>query len=279
MIREQRWKLCRHPHRHYKYHNDKGKWSWQIGRERIAGVTTILDGGQDQLTQWAANTALAASEQIAVDWFGAAPALAKSCLSFGQMAELSGRMPNDVRDRKGHTGNLIHGYLAARLCGLEFPGSSVPFGLRYAVDQFVREHDVAPVRDELGVRVERCVGDTRRAVGGTYDAQVWMLGGDHPGTASCHRIDAKQSNTIQPKHYAQLAAYERCATLCGEQSSDYLTLVHLMPTGDFDTHSIKVGGPDHALALAVFDAYLLIHRGVPALSKLLKIDHKEYLPA
>ncbi len=272
----QRWALHHEPHRHYKYLGDNGKWSWQIGKARIAGVTTILDGGQDSLAQWAANTAIGAGQQVAVDWLGAGPALAGSLLSFGELANLSGRMPNDVRDRKGRSGTLLHGYLATRL-GVPTDYDGLSYGLRVAVDRFVHDWCVCPVNDELGPRVERCVGDAGRAVGGTYDAQVFVVGslGGRGMETGVHRIDAKQSNTVQPKHLAQLAAYERCAVLCGEAPSDYLTLIHCNDLGDYEPHSIRVGSDEHALALAVFDAHLVNYRGLPALGKLLKLPQED----
>ncbi len=266
----QRWSLHHEPHRHYKHLGDNGKWSWQIGKTRIAGVTTILDGGQDNLVQWAANTALGAGQQVAIDWLGAGPALATSLLSFAELANLSGRMPNDVRDRKGRSGTLLHGYLATRL-GVPTDYEGLSYGLGAAADRFIEDWNVTALEDGLGPRVERCVGDVERAIGGTYDAQVLM---GHGGQA-VHRIDAKQSNTVQAKHLAQLAAYERCAVLCGEEPSDYLTLIHCNDLGDYAPHSIRCGSDEHALALAVFDAHLVTYRGLPILGKLLKLPQED----
>lgn len=279
---EQRWALHESPFRHYKHLKDDGKWSWQIGKQRIAGVTSVLDGGQDNLTQWSASQATTACTVAATRWLGAGPALAESLLSFAELAATTGLTPNQVRDSKARCGTAVHGYLAWRLCGgVPNAGtranSAVPYGLCAAVDDFLRDYAVRPVQDALGPRVERAVGSVERAVGGTYDGQVstWtLLNGDY----ATHRIDLKSSNTLQPKHWAQVAEYERCAVEGGESPSDYLTLVHIQPTGSYELFSIKTGSAEHELALAVFDAHLLNYRGLPTLGKLLKTTYKENEP-
>lgn len=272
--REQRWALHETPHRHYKYLGDDGKWRWQIGKQRIAGVTSILDAEADALLSWHGGQVATAYTAAAETWLGAGPVLAESVLSLGELAALTGHMPNDVRDAKAAIGTRMHEYLADRLAGVSGPGRSVyedlPYGLCVAVYDFIRDHGACPVFDHLGSRVERAVGSVKRAVGGTYDAQVWMETGKHGCVRMRHRIDLKSSNTVQPKHFAQVAEYERCAVECGESPSDYLTIVHIQPSGHYDLYSIAVASPEHELALAVFDAHLLNHRGLPALGKLLK---------
>lgn len=269
------WTLHEEQHRHYKLN---GKWS--IDGVRIASVTQVLDNSVGQLTGWAASQATAACEQVAVDWFGAGPALASSLLSFGELAVLQPEWPDNVRDDKADSGNAAHDYLAQRLrCrprAVAAATSNVPYGLRVAIDDFIEQHRPVVLEDAAGTRVERIVGSRERAVAGTYDAQLSIsLRSLDPtdclnGRWGRHRVDLKQSRTVQPKHFAQLAEYERSAVDSGEESSDYLTILHITPTGTFKLYSIDVGGPEHKLALAMFDACLTIHRATPKLAKVLK---------
>ena len=124
-------------------------------------------------------------------------------------------------------------------------------------------------RDESGPRVERCVGDYERAVAGTYDAQMRAGYMARKMPEGVHRIDAKSSNTLQPKHFAQVSEYEREAVLQGEEPSDWLTVIQFTPLGEYHPYSIAVGSAEHKLAQSVFDAHLTIHRGLAPLRKLL----------
>lgn len=273
-----KWALHQEPHRHYKL-ND----SWSIGGVRIAGVTSVLDAGQDALTAWATSTTLAAAENAVCDWFDADVPLATSVLSFGELVALGGRMPNDIRDAAAVTGTRLHHYIAERLSSAceAFEGAAanedydcmdddsaplaLPYGLVAAVEAYLDEHQPYPCHDHAGPRVERCVGSRPFAYAGTYDAQVWM--GVNAGR---HRLDLKSSNTVQPKHLAQLAGYEEAARECGEEPSDFLTVLHVNRCGDYKLHTIPATGQPYALAVGVFHAHLVNHRGVPALAKLLR---------
>lgn len=264
--------LCQppeHRHRHYKVSVDGGKPTWNgANKQRILGVTSVLED-PDGLQAWAASQATAASEQVARDWLGADLALSRSLLAFGELAALQPEWPDNVRDHAADRGTLLHSYLAARLtdddndmaaqtaafCGL-------PYGYRVAVDAFMDAHGPCL----LDGRVERAVGDHERAIAGTYDAVAHLF------DDSVHRIDLKSSRTVQPKHFAQIALYERCAILCGENASDYLTILHVDGMGTFKLHSIRVGSKEHRTALAVADAYIAIKRGGASLAKLLKED-------
>lgn len=261
------WTLHQEPHRHYKVLLPGAKKpSWQIkGVGRIVSTTTVLDNAS-QLTGWAASQSTAAGYQVAVDWFGAGPALSTSLLSFGELCALQPEWPDNVRDRAANQGTLAHHYLAERLSG-EATGDCValPYGLRCAIDDFVRDAQPFAVIDELGVRAERCVGNIENGVAGTYDAQVVMLDG-------VHRLDLKSSRTVQPTYFAQVADYERSAVMQGEQPSDWLSILHVDRLGGFKLHSIPVGGAAHVRALRLFDSYLDIHRSTPELAKLLKGD-------
>ncbi len=269
-----RWALHQEPHRHYKHLGDNGKWSWNgYDKRRIASVTQVLDGEQDRLTQWATGQALVAGERVATTWLGAAPCLSASVLSFSQLAALTGVMPNDVRDAKARSGTLMHTYAAARLSGSDTAVEHLPYGLKTAIDAFMRDSGACAVIDSHGPRVERAVGDSSLAVAGTYDAQISVLAPSshaeprlQPGR---HRLDFKQSRTLQPKMLAQVAGYEALARVCGEEPSDYLTLVHLDPTGDYRTYSIRCGDQDHACALHAFHAAVDMYRYLPRLAKLL----------
>lgn len=272
------FELHHSPHRHYKVSRDGGKASWNgANNARIVSVTSVLDGGQDRLTNWAAKQGVAAGEMVARRWLGADDVLDnRSVLAFSEMAALIPEHPHTYRDHKAALGTALHEYLADKLQGGGCLGSdcarALPFGLRAAVDGFIDTEAPYVVEDARGPRVERAVGDYERAVAGTYDGQVWAgCGQMQPGS---HRIDAKSSNMLQPKHWAQVSEYEREAVLCGEEPSDYLTILHFTPMGDCFPYSIATGSPEHRMAQGVFDAALLIHRSTPRLAKLL-VNHNE----
>lgn len=260
-----RWALYQEPHRHYKHLKDDGKWSWSVGGQRIISVTTVLDGGQDNLTRWAIGQTLLAAEETMHDWYGV-PHRNDSVLSFGELAGLNPNMAEAVRDSKGAVGTDSHVYLAkcleAQYDVLPVVGD-VPYGVVYAIDAWIAEAEPEPVEDEHGPRVERCVGDPETAVAGTYDAQVTLADG-------VHRLDLKTSRTVQPKHWAQVAEYERLAVLNGESESDWLSILHVDDAGNFRLLSIAACGPKAALAAAVFKAHLTILRGSAKLSALCK---------
>ncbi len=269
------WTLHQEPFRHYKATNDNGKDTWNgAHKQRIVSVTDVLDGGQNNLTSWAIGNALVAAETAMATWFPAvAPALASSTLDFGGLAEITGLMPDSIRDNKADLGTLAHRYFAGLLCDeLALSPSEaalVPYGFRVALHDFMTEHDPVAVMDERGPLVERTVGDFERAIAGTYDAVLNCVG--HGAVPSGRgRWDLKSSNTVQPKHFAQVAEYEELAVLCGEKPSDYVGVLHITPLGDFKPYTIQVGSPDYVAALAVFNHYLGIKRGESRLAKLLK---------
>lgn len=260
------WTLHQEPHRHYKY-----KGSWSIRGQRIVGVTDVLKGA-DNLADWAAAQATAACEQVARDWLGAEAPLATSLLSFGELAALQPEWPDNVRDAKGESGTQAHTYLAWRLAGgqpnaVTRAHSTVAYGLRVAIDAFLRDHMPIVLEDEHGPRLERAVGSTIYAAAGTYDAHL-MLGSER--APQHHRLDLKQSRTVQPTHFAQVAAYEEMAVGCGEEASDYLTVLHIDDAGNYKLHSIEVGSVEHQKALGLWHAYLQIKRLTPPLAKLLR---------
>lgn len=266
------WELRQEPHRSYWYTPEGGKPSWNgAGGKRIVSVTDVLDGGQNQLTGWAARQGVAAGEMVVRRYIGsdgALDAVDALPLSFGELAALQPEHPDTYRDHKAALGTRLHNYLADRLIGvrkgeMQYP---LPYGLREAVDGFMTHYQPYAIIDEQGPRVERAVGHWLRAVAGTYDGQLFIPGLE-PGA---HRIDAKTSNMLQPKHWAQVAEYERLAVGCGEEASDWLTLLHFTPMGECKPYSIKVGGAENRLALSLFDAHLHIYRGQPKLAALLK---------
>lgn len=59
------------------------------------------------------------------------------------------------------------------------------------------------------------------------------------------------------------------AVACGEESSDFLTLLHIDDAGNFKLYSIEVGSTAHKQALDLWHAYLQIKRLTPPLAKLL----------
>jgi hypothetical protein len=250
---------------------DTGKITWLgANKQRIGSVTDVLDGGAEALLNWAVGNAVAACETAAVRYLDCGVDLAGSILDFGALAQLTGRMPDTVRDDKAALGTAAHDYLAYRL-GCPEPGTAglVPYGYRCGIDAFIAEHQPVAVRDTRGLRVERAVGDFERAVAGTYDAQVLLEPGERGRARMVHRLDLKTCNAVQPKHWAQVAEYEREAVLCGEEPSDYCSILHVTPLGDFALHSIAVGSPDYLLALDTFSSYLQIRRGENRLAKLL----------
>lgn len=258
------WALHQEPHRHYKTTNDKGKETWTANGQRIVSVTTVLDG-DDSLTAWAANQALSAGEEAVRRFF---PDVSLD-VSLHELAHLMGLMPDQVRDAAGAVGTACHKYLAKRitcLCGVNLTKELIQrltgprlyvdlsYGYQQAVEAMLQMWRPFACWDKRGWQVERAVGDALRAVAGTYDACVLAAGGRH-------RIDLKTSSTLSlPKWFAQLATYERCAVLGGEDRSDFLTVVHIDDCGNWTPHSIATGSKEEADALELFDAYLTIYR-------------------
>lgn len=270
------WTLHQEPHRHYKVLLPGAKKpSWQIkGVGRIVSTTTVLDNAS-QLTGWAASQSTAAGYQVAVDWFGAGPALSTSLLSFGELCALQPEWPDNVRDRAANQGTLAHHYLASKFDVAEpsFAVVDLAYGLRCAIDDFIRDRQPLAIHDQHGARVERCVGNVENGVAGTYDGHLLSNSDDFPDfRRGAHRLDLKSSRTVQPTYFAQVADYERSAVMQGEQPSDWLTILHVDRLGGFKLHSIPVGGAAHVRALRLFDSYLDIHRSTPELAKLLKGD-------
>lgn len=276
------WELREPPqykHRHYAVSVDGKKAVWNgADKQRIVSVTTVLDGGQDRLTDWAARQGVAAGEMVARRWLGADDALDESVLAFGELAALQPEHPHTYRDLKAQQGTALHNYLAASLVDDRREQCSaalgLPYGLRAAVDGFCEQWQPSPVCDLRGPRVERAVGDYERAVAGTYDGQVRMERPEGGRYTDVHRMDAKSSNMLQPKHFAQVSEYEREAVLGGEEPSDWLTVAHFTPLGEYHVYSIAVGSAEHRIAQGVFDAALTIHRSTPLLAKLLT-HHQE----
>lgn len=280
---ERAWALHEEPHRHYKVAVDGGKPSWNgADKQRIVSVTRVLDGGQDSLTTWAATTAVGACEDAALLYLGARAKLValdaaqrrafvpaaegEECpqLTFAELAYRTGRMPDQIRDAKGRSGDLAHTYFADCLLGNPVAGDT-PYGLRVALDDFIADEQPWTRTDESGPQVERAVGDYSRAVAGTYDAVLQV--DSIPGWG---RWDLKQSRSLHGKHFAQLAAYERCAVLGGEKPCDYLALLHITPEGAYRVVSIPTDGPDAEMALEFFDAALYRYRHEPRLDRLVK---------
>jgi hypothetical protein len=260
------WALHQEPHRHYKVLREAdGKWVWQNrDKTRIASVTTILDGDMDRLLGWAVGKAFTAFERVALDR-GAIDGLD----DLGELCQATGLMPDTYRDLKGDIGTAGHTWLELRLTGSsagEHDFTMLPYGYRLAIDAFIDETGFRAEVDERGPRIERAVGDEARAVAGTYDAQ------GRP-TRACallpglHRIDLKSSNSTHPKMFAQLAEYERDAVLCGEDRSDYLTIIHIDALGNWTPSTIPTGGEAEADARAYFDAALALYRLGPKLRK------------
>ena len=262
--------LHQDPHRHYKI---DGKWT--ANKQRVASVTAVL-GGSDGLTNWAANQAAIAGETAARRYLGAGDDLDHSILPWRALVELTGEMPDHVRDAAAARGTAAHHYLAEALeasSGLYGPadGAHVEYGHREAIDAFIDHTGAGAFMDDHGLRVERAVGCPKLAVAGTYDAQVVMdvSGGD---CAALHRIDLKSGSSVQPTALAQLAMYERLAVRCGESPSEYLTIVHIDSCGGFKLHTVPVGGRAYNEAIELFHSYLNIYRSAPRLAKLLKED-------
>lgn len=273
---ERAWTLHDEPFRHYKATNDKGKETWNGARkQRILSVTDVLDGGQSALLSWAVGNTLVAAEAAAVQWLDAAPALARSVVDFNGLAELTGLMPDSIRDDKAALGTLAHEYLADKLMVvegvLEQPQrdySAVPYGYRFAIDEFLADHNPSPVYDDAGPRIERVVGNFELAVAGTYDAQVILPTSSGPPPR--HRLDLKSSRSVQAKHFAQVAMYEELALECeGGAPSDYVSILHVTPLGEYKLHSIAYGSDDYRLAVETFHRYLGIRRGEARLAKLI----------
>lgn len=252
------------PHRHYKVVRDgalRAGWNGAGGR-RIASVTQIL-GGDDSLPAWAARQAMAACTEAVRTWYAIDPVA--GLLSLGEIAQLQPEWPDNVKDKAAAEGTAAHTYFGACLLGpMAMRRCEAPYGLRCAIDAFITVHTAILQSDARGPLLERAVGDFDRAVAGTYDAVVDI-------DFRRHRIDLKSSKSMRPEYWAQLAAYERCAMLCGEMPSEFLSILHIDRLGGYALHSIPTDGPEHVQALALFDAHLLIHRSAGPLAKLFNV--------
>lgn len=258
--------LHHEPFRHYKMTNpETGKVTWNgANKQRIVSVTTVLDG-VGGLVNWATGATLHAAEDAAATFLDADRHLAGSLLSFGQLAYLTGRMPDQIKRAAGDEGTAVHTYVSERLSGRDgcFT-TNLPYGLRVAIEAWIAEHRPEVIIDGHGPQVERAVGCFERAIAGTYDLHARLADG------YIHRVDFKSGNTVQPTAFAQLATYERMAAGLGEDVSDLLTVVHVDRCGNFEQHSIEVGSIAEEQAHDLFDAYLTIHRTTPSLAKHLK---------
>lgn len=262
------WELHQEPHRHYKVAGGKlKKPTWNgAGKKRIVSVTTMLGGDTDSLTGWAARQALAAGEWVVNHMLDGSEDLMASLLSFGQMAELSGIMPDDVRDDKAESGNAAHEYLYQRLVGQEFVYTGdAPYGLRVAIEDYLAEYQPEPVA------AEQAVGSYELALAGTFDALVYHTTADGSHILpKLHMLDLKQSNSIQPKMWSQLACYHHLNLVCGGQPADFLSILHIDALGNGTVYSIAVGSKEHAAADADWRAALVRHHSAPILAAVTK---------
>ncbi len=265
------WTLHEHPHRHYKVSADGAKPTWNgDDKQRIVSVTTVL-GGPDNLTGWAASQAVTACSTAARRYLGAEEHLNGSILPWATLVELTGEMPDQVRDAAAVRGTAAHTYLSDALHGLDNTSGDAEYGHRQAIDAFLDDAVTTPCCDRHGARIERAVGCSLEAVAGTYDAHVFRA--DAHGIPRLHRLDLKTSNTIRASHFAQLAAYEYLARICGEDPSAFLSILHIDLLGNYRLHSIEVGGDEHQQALDLWNAALTTYRNTSALNKYLKEDN------
>lgn len=263
----QEWQLFSAPHRHYRRLKESGDWTWNgDAKQRIVSVTTVL-AGDSGLSEWAAAQAVSACGTAARRYLTAEEPLNRSLLSWRALVDLTGEMPDQIRDDAARRGTAAHEYLGWRLGGPLY-SPELSYGHRGAISQFTQDYQPRAISDSHGPRVERAVGCAKLAVAGTYDAQV-MMGADALGV-EVHRIDLKSSNTIRASHFAQLAAYEMLAQQCGERPSEFLTIVHINTCGDYVLHSIKVGGLEYDQALDLWTANLTIYRQTKSLDKVIK---------
>lgn len=240
------WTLHEEPHRHYKC---DGSWNG-AAKQRIASVTQVLDG-DNALVNWATGQTLVAAQWVVDEFY--APAVQLPDWTFAELAHLSGLMPDQIRDAKGASGTAIHQYFYAKMTGAAVLPDA-PYGLRQAVDGWL-----ADARPEC-IEAESIVGCRRRAIAGTFDALVELDDG-------VHLLDLKQSNSLHPKHFAQLAAYLSMRTTL--PAVKYLSLLHIDDCGNHRLRSIAVGSPAHLAADAYFDGALAQHRTAKVLKKVL----------
>lgn len=182
------------PHRHYAVNG-----SWNIGKRRIAGVTTVLGDQADFLSKWAAGQAFLAAEK-----FGAPADVAT-------LAYERGIGPDAIRDAGGRRGDAAHLVFAA-LCR----GEQAPLELVTELTwPYVRGLELAVA--DLGLydgESEVPVASRRHAYAGTFD--YWQ-----DGTL----YDVKTGSPDE-KHALQLAAYEVARREMGMLPSRHFKLIY-----------------------------------------------------
>lgn len=203
--------LHQDPHRHYKVNG-----SWNIGKRRIAGVTTVLGDQADFLSKWAAGQAFLAAEK-----FGAPADVAT-------LAYERGWGPDAIRDAGGRRGDAAHLVFAALCRGEQAP-------LELVTDltwPYVRGLELAVADLDLrGGDSEVPVASVKHAYAGTLD--YWQ-----DGTL----YDVKTGSPDE-KHILQLAAYEVARREMGMTPSRRFRLVYPNAYGNYVVLDMKdLGG-------------------------------------
>jgi hypothetical protein len=253
------WELHQEPHRHYKgFDESTGKWSWNVRKTRIAGVTSVLDESGDRLWQWAVGQSYIASERLT----GAEGLMSR--------AYDAGLGPEAIRDKAALLGTTSHEALGSMAQG-EWRGAKLEAAARAdklaadrtavvgannsrimlfeptvpvppvvtakdlwprlrALEEFWAEHSVQPIESE------QAVGSEKHVYAGTFD-----LYGVVDGRRTL--LDAKNTNMPSWRHPVQLAAYENARREMGLDAASTLLVLYLTPYGTYTLFDVaQMGG-------------------------------------
>lgn len=188
--------LHQEPFRHYKVNG-----SWNIGKRRIAGVTTVLGDQADFLSKWAAGQAYLAAAQ-----FGAPREVA-------DLAYERGLGPDAIRDAGGRRGDAAHLVFAA-LCRGDAPPLELVTELTWpyvkALTDCVSELSLHDGDSEVAV------ASWRHAYAGTYDRFEY-------GSDTLYDV---KTGSPDWKHALQLGAYESARREMGMRHAKHLVLIY-----------------------------------------------------
>lgn len=245
------WRLDQDPRQYRVSRDDGGKWSQNIGRRRIVGVTSVLGDKSDFLSTWAAGQAYLAATK-----FGAPYDVA-------ERAYEAGVGPEAIRDAGGRRGTAAHLVFAALCRGEQPPADFVtpltwPYvmGLERAVEEL----------GLCGGDSEVAVGSLKHAFAGTFD--YFQNTSRWPNMLLGPCLYDVKTGTPSWTHALQLAAYEVARREMGMEHARHFVVIYPTPYGTYYTITVKqLGG--YAAARRGWLQTLALHRQKAAIDRLI----------
>ncbi len=210
------FELLDSPYRHYRYKGSRTVGgTYKQGGRTILSVTTVLGGDVQKLIDWNVGQAWLAAEKL-----GAREGV-------GQLAEDMGISPNAVRERAAVRGTRAHSQLTRLALGQPLDtGADYDYGLAKSIEAWQAKHRPSFVHNEVAV------GHDELGYAGTFDATMFDFA--HPTRPGMFVLyDAKTTNSSQPKHAYQVAAYEMARRHCGARPTEDQAVLYLDGAGGF----------------------------------------------